>query len=262
MATSVQGQGSGDKDWFEEWFNSEYYLKLYSHRNDVEAEACIDIIQRATQLHPEEKGDKIRALDIACGPGRHSISLAKRGFDVTAVDLSTSLLHHAHAQAQKEKLQIRFLQLDMRSLDFREEFDLAVQLFSSFGYFDTVDEDFAVLQGARRALRDVGYYAIDLINPQVLEKTLIPKSMRKIDKTVKVVEERQIVEDRVEKTITITPKGERLKYHESVRLYTPETIERLLREAGFLPTHWFGDYAGLPFDREKSRRMIIVNKVV
>ena len=150
----------------------------------------------------------------------------------------------------------------MRSLDFKGEFDLAVQLFSSFGYFRTAEEDFAVLQGARRSLRDVGYYAIDLINPQVLEKTLIPKSTKKIDKTVKIVEEREIVGDRVEKTITIPLKGERLKYHESVRLYTPETIERLLREAGFLPTHWFGDYAGLPFDRERSRRMIIINKAV
>jgi len=262
MTSSLNDQQSEEKDWFEEWFNNEYYLKLYSHRNDVEAEAGIDIIQRATQLHPEEKGDKIKVLDIASGPGRHALALAKRGFDVTAVDLSTSLLHHAHAQAQKEKLQVRFLQLDMRSLDFKGEFDLAVQLFSSFGYFSTIDEDFAVLQGARRALRDVGYYAIDLINPQVLEKTIIPKSTKKIDKTVKVIEEREIVNDRVEKTITIPLKGEKLRFHESVRLYTPETIERLLREAGFLPTHWYGDYAGLPFDRERSRRMIIINKVV
>ncbi len=262
MTISAGDSGQREKDWYEDWFNSEYYLQLYSHRNTVEAEACIDIIQRATQLHPEEKGDKIRVLDIASGPGRHAIALAQRGFEVTAVDLSTSLLHHAHALAQKEKLGIRFLQLDMRSLDFKGEFDLAVQLFSSFGYFRTAEEDFAVLQGARRSLRDVGYYAIDLINPQVLEKTLIPKSTKKIDKTVKIVEEREIVGDRVEKTITIPLKGERLKYHESVRLYTPETIERLLREAGFLPTHWFGDYAGLPFDRERSRRMIIINKAV
>lgn len=247
--------------WYEEWFNSEYYLKLYSHRNDVEAEACIDIIQRATQLHPNAD-EPHKVLDIACGPGRHAMSLAKRGFSVTAVDLSTTLLRHAHSQAQKEKAPIKFLQLDMRSMDFRGEFDLAVQLFSSFGYFATVDEDFAVLQGARRALRDVGYYAIDLINPHVLAKTIVPKSTRMLDGKIKVVEEREIIDSRVEKTITIPIDGEKKKFHESVRLYRPEQIERLLREAGLLPTHWYGDYAGLPFDPERSRRMIIVSKVV
>lgn len=247
--------------WYEEWFNSEYYLKLYSHRNDVEAEACIDIIQRATQFHPSPE-EKYRVLDIACGPGRHAISLAKRGFSVTAVDISTTLLRHAHATAQKEGAQVRFLQLDMRSMDFHEEFDLAVQLFSSFGYFKTVDEDFAVLRGARRALRNVGYYAIDLINPQVLARTIVPKSTRLVDGNVRITEERRIVDDRVEKLITIPADGEKLRFHESVRLYKPEHIERLLREAGFLPTHWYGDYAGLPFDRERSRRMIIVSKVV
>lgn len=247
--------------WYEEWFNSEYYLKLYSHRNDVEAEACIDIIQRATQLHPSPN-EPYRVLDIASGPGRHAISFAKRGFAVTAVDLSTTLLRHAHAQAQKEEAQVKFLQLDMRSMDFHEEFDLAVQLFSSFGYFPTVEEDASILQGARRSLRNVGYYAIDLMNPHVLAKTLVPKSMRKIDGNIKVIEEREIVGDRVEKTITIPVDGEKKQFHESVRLYRPEQIERLLREAGFLPTHWYGDYAGLPFDPERSRRMIIISKVV
>lgn len=258
----IGGNSGAPKEWYDEWFESEYYLKLYGHRDKVEAEACIDIIQRATQLHPHEKEEqKIKVLDIACGPGRHAIAMAKRGFDVTGVDLSTKLLHHAHSRAQKESVGIRFLQVDMRSLDFNEEFDLAVQLFTSFGYFSKVEDDYSVLQGARKSLRDVGYYAIDLINPKVLEKTIIPKSTKKIDGTVKVIEERRIVDDRVEKTITIQPKGERHIFEESVRLYTPEMIERLLREAGFLPTHWFGDYAGLPFDPERSRRMIIINKV-
>ena len=80
MTISAGDSGQREKDWYEDWFNSEYYLQLYSHRNTVEAEACIDIIQRATQLHPEEKGDKIRVLDIASGPGRHAIALAQRGF--------------------------------------------------------------------------------------------------------------------------------------------------------------------------------------
>lgn len=255
-----------DSPWFEEWFNDERYLKLYAGRDDIEAEALIDIIQRATQLHPLKPDKKmtdppVRVLDVACGPGRHAIVLAKRYFEVTAVDLSMSLLHHAHARAQKEKLNIRFLQLDMRSLDFSDEFDLAVQLFSSFGYFDTVEEDFQVLTGVRKSLKDTGLYVLDLMNPFVLERTLVGKSLRKIDGE-KIVEERRIEDGIVIKDISISKGRAKEEFQEKVRLYTPQTIERMLREAGFLPTHWFGDYAGLPFDQDKSRRMIIVSKVV
>ncbi len=252
--------------WYEDWFNDENYLKLYADRDEIEAEALIDIIQRATQYHPQPQDkknapDPIKVLDVACGPGRHAIAMAKRHFEVTAVDLSTKLLHHAHARAQKEKVNIRFLQLDMKGLDFDDEFDLAVQLFTSFGYFATDEEDIQVLQGVHRSLRDTGLYVLDLINPQVLAQTLVGRSLRKVD-GMKVIEERRIEGGRVIKDITLQKGRTKTEYQESVRLYRPETIERMLREAGFLPTHWFGDYAGLPFDQEKSRRMIIVNKVV
>ena len=247
--------------WYEEWFNSDYYLQLYSHRDDIEAEACIDLILRASQVRPA-KDRQVSVLDIGAGPGRHAIDLARRGFAVTAVDISTPLLHYAHREAEREKVKVRLLQLDMRSLSFDHEFDLVVQLFSSFGYFDTIDEDMAVLRGARRALKGVGWYAIDLMNPTVLHRTLVPKNTRTLDDGTKVTEERAIEGDRVVKTITIAKGKEKHHYHESVHLYSPEQIEWMVREAGFLPTHWYGDYAGQPFDPEKSRRMIVICKTV
>ena len=67
--------------WYNDWFNSEYYLKVYKHRDEVEAERLVSLILNNVNL---EGGSNI--LDMACGSGRHAIAFAKKGFNVTAID--------------------------------------------------------------------------------------------------------------------------------------------------------------------------------
>ncbi len=247
-----------EPDWFEEWFRSDFYLKLYSHRNQQEAESCIDLILRSVGMDSVSV-PRHTALDLAAGPGRHAIVLAERGFDVTAADLSPTLLSVAEREAREAGVAIRFLRSDMRTIEFRQEFDLVIQLFTSFGYFQERSDDALVLQRVRTALRDRGYYALDLINEHRLRTTLVPENNRTFGELT-VREERRIVDGRVEKTITIPhPDGER-QFMESVRLYTPETIGGMLREAGLEPIGWFGDYHGKLYDRETSDRMLIISR--
>jgi len=248
-----------EPDWFEEWFRSDFYLKLYSHRDHEEAEACVDLILRSVDLisTPEKA---IGALDLACGPGRHAIALAKRGLKVTAVDLSPTLLSYAHAEAEEAGVDVRFVRSDMRHIDFHEEFHLVLQLFTSFGYFEDRSEDALVLQRVRAALDKGGYYALDLINERQLRETIVPKSEKHLDGMV-VREERRITEGRIEKRIIIPTKdGDEHEFVESVRLYSPETIEGMLYDAGFSPVHWFGDYEGNRYDPATSERMLVVSR--
>src|SRR3982751_4056816 len=105
MASEEQQNGAHpvddtENEWFDEWFKSDFYLKLYSHRDREEAEACVDLILRSA-TRPRTSGIIPCALDLACGPGRHAITLAKRGFGVTAVDLSPTLLAFAASQARE-----------------------------------------------------------------------------------------------------------------------------------------------------------------
>lgn len=265
-----------DSDWFEEWFASDYYLKLYSHRDTDEADACIDLILRATGFTEPQQGRRRRALDLASGPGRHAIALARRGFDVTAVDLSPTLLRHAQHEAEEAGVAVDFIESDMRDIEFDGEFDLGVQLFTSFGYFDDEDDDMLVLRHVRTSLRDGGYYALDLINEQHLRRNLVSQSTRSFD-GILALEERWIEAGRVNKRIVI-PGSRRgssehgahvadepgaspvndVRFTETVRLFAPATIERMLRDAGLVPTSWFGDYDGSSYDATDSTRMIVV----
>jgi SAM-dependent methyltransferase len=147
----------------------------------------------------------------------------------------------------------------MREIPFVDRFDLAVQLFTSFGYFESQEEDELVLRRVRRALREGGYYALDIINESSLRRTLVPRSTREVD-GITVVEERRIENRRVIKEISIDGHGHALHYHESVRLYSPDEIDGMLRRSGFEPVRWFGGYRGEPFDPERSQRMLVISR--
>lgn len=252
-----------DSDWFSEWFASDFYLKLYSHRDHDEAEKCVDLILRATGLDgvvdDRDRSGTPRALDLATGPARHAIVLANRGFDVTAVDLSPTLLAHARAEAAAAGVEVTFLESDMRAIEFEAEFDLGVQLFTSFGYFDDESDDALVLRHMRNSLHPSGYYALDLINKRWLERNIVKHSERHFE-DITVIEDRWIADGRVNKRIAI-PTGEHMAHFtESVRLFTPEKIDSMLRAAGLVPEKWFGDYDGSPYDSDASKRMFIISR--
>ena len=246
---------SSEKEWFEEWFNHPLYLKVYSHRDEAEAAACLETILQKTglaSLTPFE----LKVMDIACGAGRHSLELARRGFMTTANDLSPFLLECTRTQAAKENLSIECTRQDMRKIEADNAFDLVIQLFSSFGYFKTTKEDQQVLQNVHRALKQNGWYILDLLNPAHLKKNLKPFSSRTLD-DLNITEERRIEEESVIKRITIRSPEESITFEESVRLYDMEAIAGMLESAGFQIKHIYGDYEGSLFDRNRSPRMML-----
>src|SRR5262249_1434330 len=113
-------------------------------------------------------------LDLCCGPGRHSLALAKRGIQVTAVDRSEFLLSKAKAEATKLDLEIEFVSNDMRQFVRREAFDLVLNMFTSFGYFDDKDEDLQVLRNAYESLRSGGAILIDIFGKEPLARKYQP----------------------------------------------------------------------------------------
>jgi SAM-dependent methyltransferase len=261
--TARNDAGETDAEWFADWFASDFYLKLYSHRDHDEAEECVDLILRATgfdhELSHHEATRAPRALDLACGPGRHAIALARRGFDVTAVDLSPTLLQYARAEAEAVGVPITFLQSDMRAIEFDGEFDLGVQLFSSFGYFEDESDDLLVLRHMHNSLHRGGSYALDLMNERWLARNLVKHSERAFD-DIAVIEDRWIADGRVVKRIAIPTNGQTVHFTESVRLFSPELITGMLQHTGLVPEKWFGDYDGSPYDSEESKRMIIISR--
>src|SRR5215470_6392062 len=153
-------------DWFESWFDSAHYQRLYAHRNDEEAARLIDSLIERDVLIPGS-----HVLDLGCGTGRHSRYMACRGFDVTGLDLSAESLKRAKLS---ESSNLRFLRQDMR-LPFRAgPFDHIVNLFTSFGYFDDPAEHMAVVDNIASALRPGGSLVLDYLNVRRAESHLTP----------------------------------------------------------------------------------------
>jgi SAM-dependent methyltransferase len=237
------------KEWFGEWFDSPYYHLLYKHRNEHEAAAFIDVLADKLHFQPTQQ-----LLDLACGKGRHSIYLNAKGLDVCGVDLSPSNIATASAHANAR---LRFLQKDMRTLDFREEFDVVLNLFTSFGYFDTQEEHLQVFRGVYRALRPGGMFVLDFLNPELVLRKLVSAEVKQVD-GVDFHIRREAVDGYIRKHIEFSEEGRAHHYTEKVKAITKEEFEHFFAEAGFRLEACYGDYQLGVYDACCSERMIFV----
>jgi len=241
-------------EWFNDWFNSPEYLEVYKHRNEKDAENHIKFILSNIKLERESK-----ILDMACGAGRHSILLAKQGFDVTGIDLSENLLSEAIKIASEEKLNIKFIKSDIREFNTKDRFNLILNLFTSFGYFNKDEDNFYVLQKAFQFLEQSGVFILDFFNKNYLLRNLVPLT-EEIQKDKKIIQKRFIRKGRVEKIIEIFTIEDKKEFSESVKLYSNQELVNMLLEIGFEIVRLFGDFDGSIFDIDNSPRFIAICK--
>ncbi|WP_419948655.1 class I SAM-dependent methyltransferase [Candidatus Palauibacter sp.] len=237
-------------EWFRDWFG-EAYLELYPHRDEEEAARAVALYRERTGIEP---GDRV--LDLACGAGRHLQRLRGAGLRAVGIDLSDPLLRAAR---DRPGLAGTLVRADMRALPFEDAaFDGLVNFFTSFGYFLTPEEDTRVLAEIRRVLRPGAPFLMDYLNAEWVIDRLDPQSEGEINGTC-VRQTRWVEGDQVFKRIEIGGgAGEPPEvYHERVRLYTPEALQKLLREQRLEPRILFGDYDGAPFGSDSPRLLVI-----
>lgn len=238
-----------DGEWFINWFNSPYYHILYKDRDLKEAENFIDNLISFLKPPPGSK-----MLDLACGKGRHSIYLNKKGFDVTGIDLSNESIQYA---SEFENGRLSFFVHDMRRVLRINDFDYVFNLFTSFGYFDKEKDNTAVITAAATALRKEGVIVIDFMN---VTKTLSgltgteTKTVDSIDFHIK----RYVAGGFLVKDIQFTDQGKAYSFREKVKVITLDDFEQYFKKAGLTIKYLFGDYQLNIFDPEKSDRLILV----
>lgn len=240
------------KEWFVDWFNTDEYLSVYKHRNEEDAECHIKFLLSQISLPLNAS-----ILDLACGSGRHSILLAKQGFNVTGVDLSDRLLFEAVKSARAENLNIKFIKSDIRDFHTEDKFDCILNLFTSFGYFETDEENFLVFEKAFNFLAKKGYFVLDYFNKNYIEKNLVMFSKEEKE-NYSITQERKIIDQRVVKRITIKRNGTEQTYFESVKLYGSNILILELKKIGFDIVNLFGDFFGNEFDENLSPRFIAI----
>jgi len=241
-------------EWFKDWFNTQEYLNVYQHRNESDAEEHVKLILENVEI---SSGAKI--LDMACGAGRHAIIFARKIFNVTAVDLSENLISIAERSAQNENLKINFVQSDIRNFESSNKFNLVINLFTSFGYFETDEENFSVLKKAYDLLVDDGYFVLDFFNSEFLQNNLVEFSEENLDEA-EIHQFRKIKDKRVTKKIVITKNGNISQFEESVRMFTKDELTDAIQNIGFDIYKTFGDFFGNEFDNLNSPRLIMICK--
>lgn len=248
--------------WYKDWFRDTNYSSVYEHRDEGEAEQMIDLIEQ-TIGHDLSR----RVLDLACGSGRHAVSFAKRRYaDVTGIDLSPALLADAREQAQEHGLCIRFLERDMRDIP-DETFGLVVNLFTSFGYFETDSENEEVIRNVAQHLalpsnlsNGGGWLVIDFFNSNWVREHFVTHDERILKNGTTIDQTRWIQDGRIEKRLLIRMANEAREFVESVRLFELEDFEKMFLNSGLSLKHIFGTYAAARFNSENSPRLIMFAK--
>lgn len=246
---AIQLSGSQEADWFEEWFGEDY-LRLYPHRDIKEAVRAIELIANHVS------GREIRSvLDLACGAGRHSKLLCERWWTV-GLDLSAVLLKVARKQSPDSP----YVRADMRELPFADgSFDLVVNLFTSFGYFEDDREHARVMKCVAAAMKRGGTFVVDFFNAKEVRRNLVACDERVVN-GVTVEQRRTISADNrfVEKSIRLREQDK--EYRERVRLLSPADLERMLIAAGFSVVARAGDYAGSPLADDSPRTILFATR--
>ena len=238
------------ENWFSTWFDSPYYHILYKNRNEEEAQVFMDNI--TNYLNMPENGT---ILDLACGKGRHSIYLNKLGYQVTGVDLSENSIAIAN-ESSNESLQ--FKTHDMRE-PVNETYDAVFNLFTSFGYFDTYEDNIKTLKAIKDSINEYGFGVIDFFNADFIIENLVAEETKEIDGITfnikRFVENKKII-----KEIRFEDKGETYNFTEKVSAFTLVDFEAMMEEAGIYLLEIFGDYKLKKFYKTQSERLIMIFK--
>jgi len=231
----------------------------------------VDFYIKAAKL---KQSDEI--LDLACGHGRHSIELAKRGFvHVTASDYSEVFISKAIKDAKDAGVKISFIQEDMKKLPYKDKFNAVLLLFTAFGYFDD-ETNKDVLKQIQNSLKPDGRFLIDVVSGEAVirrferegvpdRKTGLPLIARQVEMSGHITDESEWF-DKEEQVLHShrewLDEGKKKEYDYYLHVYTMQQYEQMLTGAGFIVDSTWGDTNGNPFSSvdDSSRTIILARK--
>jgi len=245
--------------WYQDFFGEDYmrFHLLGGEREDQRAPMECDFVVNALALQPGA-----RVLDLCCGQGRHSVELSQRGYRVTGIDLSDYLLGHARDRAAAAGVEAEFVRGDMRDLPWTDEFDAAVNMFTSFGYLENDEENERVLHAVRRALRPGGRFLLDLPTRERMAVWHDPRDWYEHEDCI-VLDTNDWDAARGlwrHERVIVEPDGARRRYDFTVRVYCHPEIVAMLTRAGLEWQQTCSDYEQSDYGADSRRMLIITHK--
>jgi SAM-dependent methyltransferase len=257
---TVRRRSVTSRPWHEDdgfWSTLEPFFFSY-FRNPASSKRETD--QILDLLKPDPRAD---ILDLCCGPGRITLELASRGFRVTGVDRTVQYLDRARAHVQERKLAVELVHQDARRFVRSNAFDIALNMLTSFGYFEEPDDDQKMLQNIHDSLRPGGQVLIDLMGKECLARDFQPRDWHQHPDTGHyLLEERTIQNDwaTIETRWIVIRGNEQRQFTSRLRLYSARELADVLTKVGFSRTEVYGDLDGAPYDHAAQRLIAVATR--
>jgi SAM-dependent methyltransferase len=239
-------------DWWRDFFDEDY-VDIYGTEDAKKSEMEVERLLRLLEPQPD-----CSILDLCCGYGRHAIGLASRGLRVTGLDFSPDLLRKAQSDAASKGTHVSFVRGDMRDLPLRSQFDIVINMFTAFGYFDTEDDDQKVMNGVHDALKPGGQLLMDTINREWVLSRFKKEHWEEVGHGKYALDRREFdpVTSRIGATTLVVGDGGRTKRSHSMRLYTLTEMVTLLQNAGLSLRSVHGHLDGRRYWMDTPRMVI------
>lgn len=213
------------------------------------------------------KNKNARILELCCGTGRLTIPLAKEGFDITGVDITTSMLEKATSNASEEGLDIKFIEGDMRTLALSQQYDLIFIPFNSIHHLYTNNDLFQALQTVKKHLKEDGIFIFDCFNPNMQFIVEGSKELREIA-TYTTDDSREVV---IKEIMKYESKNQinRIEWHYYIngkfdsiqnldmRMFFPQELNHYIESNGFTILYKFGSFEEEMFHDNADKQIFI-----
>jgi SAM-dependent methyltransferase len=203
------------------------------------------------------------ALDACCGVGRHALEIARRGFAVTGIDRTRSYLARLRVAALSENLHIDLILADVRSFGVRAAFDGAINMFTSFGYFDNDGDDLRAAANVCDALRPGARFVIDTEGREPFARDFRKRDWYRHEDGTIGLQERTIRDgwERMDTRWILLRDGRVVRETMvSSRIYSGAEMRGLLLAAGFSAVRLYGNLCGAPYDDSAARLIAVASK--
>jgi SAM-dependent methyltransferase len=258
------GAGLNDEWFYEERFWQQYTPVMFDAGRIAEVPEVADAVTRLSRLDLYSEKRSLeplpRILDICCGFGRITLELARRGFRVTGIDITEPYLAAARKDAASEALDIEIIKEDARVFKRPGFFDVAVNLYISFGYFENAADDALLVQNAFDSLKQGGTFIIETLGKEIAARDFVTREwFPKGDFTVLTEYAALDSWERLQNRWIMMKDGKTFERTFTQRLYSGVELKTLLRNAGFSTVEVYGDWDESPYDQD-AKKLIAVGR--
>lgn len=244
-------------EWFEDdlfWKN--LYPALFNEAILKDSDEIAEKILRRVALTGND------VLDLCCGPGRMSLVFAKRGFHVVGVDRTRFYLDKASEKAQAQGLNIEWIEEDMRRFVRPNAFDLILNMYTSFGYFERPDDNLAVLRNVFTNLKPGGHFIIDIMGKEILAKVFQPTTSVEFPDGTILVQRHEIIDDwtRNRNEWFYIHNGSIDVFRFVHAVYSGQELKEMLQRAGFQNITLYGNMDGAAYGFSAERLIVFAEK--